>query len=166
MKKILLVTLTLASLIITCVYCQKKPPAGPPVVADPPARPDSLELSGYAVHFVQLPFPYAATDSSGQKTRYETAWLVRLDLKGMPAAYGPRPDFFLGDYAIPEYGGTATGIYFRIYDPALLARLNGQEIRYRNENGTLVSLNRKFEVPADWRKMQPEVENKVLGRGQ
>ncbi len=40
-------------------------------------------------------------------------------------------ELYIGDYRVPEYGGTRDGLYFRIYDERLLSRLEGKEFRYR-----------------------------------
>jgi len=95
-----------------------------------------LRLKEYSVHKVKLSFPYKMKSSNlenGEEKVYETAWLVKLELENMPTTYGPKIDFFVGEYKIPEYGGWKDGIYFRIYDEKVLEMINGQQFFYQKE---------------------------------
>ena len=55
-------------------------------------------------------------------------------------------ELYIGDYRIPEYGGTHDGLYFRIYDQKLLARLENKEFRYRFGPGEVRSLDTRFSM--------------------
>jgi len=110
---------------------------------------------------VQAAKPYIYRDSTYTLKESKTAYLVLLDLSGKPKAYGPVMNIFIGDYKIPEFGGTKTGIYFRIYDTAILQKLNKQKFYYRYSGSEKIFLDKYFESP-DLKKMKLENETEVL----
>lgn len=86
-------------------------------------------------------------DASGQKRSYSQVTVVHL--KGVfPPPMDTALDLFVGDTKIPEYGTTADGIYFKVYDPAILERHRGKELRYRFGNGPILSTGVKLEPGA------------------
>lgn len=153
--------------LLCCLACRNKPSGQQQTIARPASQPDSIRLIDQSIHYVKLAFPYQTTDEKGGKKQYTTAWLVRFRLENMPRAMGASMDFFIGDYQIPEYGGWENGIYFKIYDPALLEQLQGQAISIRTtseqKSTPTRQLFRKIDAPD---KLPLEEENKVLGRRQ
>ena len=93
-----------------------------------------------------LTVPFTTTNQVGKAQRFTEGYVVLLSLTG-PKFSGPKLDLFVGDYEVPEYGGWAKGIYFKVYDPALLSRLDGREFRYRFMDKRIQNLGRKLEVP-------------------
>jgi len=147
---------------ISSVSCQNK--AQSTQTKEEATARDSLQLVDYSIHFVELPFEYAITDSLGKKKHYVEAWLVKMQWKNMSAYPAQKVDFFIGDYRITEYGGWEKGIYFRIYDKQLLDKLNAKEISYLLPgHHNPISTKRKLEVDLS-KKKEKENENKVLGR--
>ena len=47
---------------------------------------------------------------------------------------------------IREHGSWEGGLYFWVYDPALVSRLNGQEISYTYDRGQRRSLGRRLDT--------------------
>lgn len=83
-------------------------------------------------------------DATGQKRAYSQVTVVHL--KGVfPPPMDTALDLFVGDTRIPEYGTTAEGIYFKVYDPALLEKHRGKELRYRFGDGPIRSTGARFE---------------------
>lgn len=157
-----------ALLALTFMFCQGKKTSAPQgdvaVVVPIESIQDSIQLLGYTVHQVKLATPYSTEDALGNSKKYEQAWLVKMELGNMPKYTNRKIDFFIGDYTIKEYGGWERGIYFRIYDKALLDQLVTKEIRYRSSTSdSVLSMHKIFEVPAD-KKFMLEDENKVLGK--
>lgn len=157
-----------ALLALTLMFCQGQkasPPQGDVAAVTPiESIQDSIQLIGYTVHQVKLTTPYVTNDAKGNSKKYEQAWLVKMELGNMPKYTNRKIDFFIGDYAIKEYGGWERGIYFRIYDKVVLDQLGTKEIRYRSSTSdSVMSTHKIFELPAD-KKFIMEDENKVLGK--
>jgi hypothetical protein len=123
-----------------------------------------LKLTGYEVHLTKAKKPYQyRTDNNTVIKKADKAYLVLLHLEPMPKVTNTRIDFYIGDYKVPEYGSTKTGIYFRIYDAALLARLKDQPISWQyGDQPRNVFENKRFQ--ADSKKLKIEQEETVLGK--
>ena len=90
----------------------------------------AIRLTSYQVVQLDLRAPVVHRDSAGREQTYHRAFLVTL--KGdFPRDQGLGLELFIGDYRIPEYGGTRDGLYFRIYDPKTISGFEGKEIKYR-----------------------------------
>jgi len=124
--------------------CRANPsPAGSSGAAP---RGETLELKGYEVIHLQLAEPLHRLDAAGRPATVSEAYLVRLEV-GKPKGWDELVRFYVGDYQVPEYGGWERGIYFKIYDPGLLTRLAGGELRYRIGGGELHGFGKRLEVP-------------------
>lgn len=108
------------------------------------SRP-AISLSSYDVVLLELKKPFVMRDREGKPQSYDRAYVVTL--KGrFPADQALGMELFIGDYRVPEYGGTRDGLYFRIYDEKLLARLEGKDFRYRFATKEIHSFNIRFSV--------------------
>jgi hypothetical protein len=87
---------------------------------------DSLLFSGVDVSLVQLEHEIKVNDKS-----YSQAYLIRLKISNMPKYSGSGVDFYIGNYKIPEYGGTEDGIYFKVFEKEVLQGMNSEKIRYK-----------------------------------
>ncbi|OLC28330.1 MAG: hypothetical protein AUH31_09505 [Armatimonadetes bacterium 13_1_40CM_64_14] len=89
-----------------------------------------IRLTSYEIAQIELKKPVRLRDTEGRERTYDRAYLVTL--KGtFPRDQARGLELYIGDYRVPEYGGTPDGLYFRIYDDKLLPRLEGKEFRYR-----------------------------------
>lgn len=116
-------------------------------------EPPELHIKDYKIFVQQLERPVMRKDAKGEKQRYEKVYVV--ELKGYFGEPRAIPiDIYIGDYRIPEYGGTKDGVYFKIYDSALLERLEGQPFALGIENRKVKILKLKFTPSAQrkWRK--------------
>lgn len=105
----------------------------------------AIQLVSYDVVRLELKKPVRLRDSEGKEQTYDRAYLVTL--KGtFPRNQGLGMELYIGDYRVPEYGGTRDGIYFRLYDEKLVASLEGKEFRYRFASKEIRSLNMRFSV--------------------
>jgi hypothetical protein len=105
----------------------------------------AVQLLSYEIVRLELKSPVRLRDSEGKEQSYERAYLVTL--KGtFPRNQGLGMELYIDDYRVPEYGGTRDGVYFRIYDDKLLARLEGKEFRYRFASKEIRSLDMRFSV--------------------
>jgi hypothetical protein len=111
----------------------------------PRASGERVELRGYEAYHVRLAQPFTRLEANGEKRTATEAYVVRLKIS-RPEFWGEKIDYFVGDYRIPEYGGWAEGIYFKVYDRDLFESLRGGELRYRIGNGPIVSFERRLEV--------------------
>jgi hypothetical protein len=107
---------------------------------------ETLELKGYELIHLQLAQPLRRLDAAGRPVTFSDAYLVRLEV-AKPQGWDELVRFYVGDYQVPEYGGWERGIYFKIYEPALLTRLAGGELRYRIGSGDRHSFGKRLEVP-------------------
>lgn len=123
--------------------CPRERQAAPPLL--PPAEPFAPRIRSLEIHRVSLERPRMIDTAAGPREVRE-AYLVLLQME-KPKFYGPALEILVGDWKVPEYGESDGGIYFRIYDPALLRRLAGQELRYRVAKGPAGSLRTTFAVP-------------------
>lgn len=120
-----------------------------------PARP---VLKAYQVHRVTLAQPRQVTMENGETQEVRAAYLIMLSMDPPPFR-GPILNVFLGDYRVPEYGGWDDGIYFKVYDRALLDRLDGQPFAYSVDGQPTRTLGMSFKVPdVDAMKTRPERE--------
>ena len=120
---------------------QTQPPTG--------ATP-SVHLESFQVVQQELKKPTRVRDSEGREQTYSRTYLVTL--KGtFPRDQGLGMELYIGDYRVPEYGGTADGLYFRVYDPKMLSSLEGKEFRYRFAGSQLNGLGVRFSA----KKTQP-----------
>lgn len=103
----------------------------------------TVGLSSYEIVQLELRKPVRLRDAEGKEQSYERAYLVTL--KGtFPRDQGIGMELFIGDYRVPEYGGTKDGIYFRIYDEEILNSLEGKDFRYRIGRTEIRSLGKRF----------------------
>ena len=104
-----------------------------------------IQLVSYDIVRLELKKPVRLRDLEGKEQTYDRAYLVTL--KGtFPRNQGLGMELYIGDYRVPEYGGTRDGIYFRLYDEKLAASLEGKEFRYRFASKEIRSLNMRFSV--------------------
>jgi hypothetical protein len=121
----------------------------------------TLELKDVQVYQVQAKEPYTYKDKENKTKEVNTAYLVKLVFDKRPQPTNDRIDFYIGDYRIPEYGGTSEGIYFRLIEPGLLDKLNNQAIGYQIGSQQKVSLKKNFMKP-DTRTLKPQTEESIL----
>jgi hypothetical protein len=125
MKRILVVTLGFLSLgssstLLRLVRAQSQDQA----------KREPVRLISYEIAQLELKKTVRLLDAEGKEQKYDRAYVVTL--KGtFPLNQALGLELYIGDYRIPEYGSTRDGLYFRIYDEKLLARLEGKEFRYR-----------------------------------
>jgi hypothetical protein len=87
--------------------------------------------------------PLSVRVAGGELKSYSEGWEVRL--RGTFPIYGDRAmELYVGDYRVPEYGGTADGLYFRLYDSKVVAGLAGREISWRFGREPLRPLGLRF----------------------
>lgn len=88
-----------------------------------------VQLYSYAVEKQSLKAPVMKADARGEKRQFDSVYIVRI--KGQIPVHRAVPvQLFIGDHPIREYGSTGDGIYFKVYDVALLRRWHGKSIRY------------------------------------
>ena len=121
----------------------------------------AMAIKEISVHFVEAKEMYRYRDTAYKLHESKTAYLVFMDLDNMPTKASSALNIYIGDYKIPEYGGTFTGIYFRIYDQKLLKRLDKQTIYYQIDKGEKRSLNRQFIIPQQ-QSMKKQTEEDVM----
>lgn len=138
--------LVLALTLLPALACRAESPSRAGSAVSPAPRAEKLQLSKIEVARLALDRPVRQPDAAGVPKDWSEAYLVRLEME--------RPDFwneivrlYVGDWQVPEYGGWERGIYFKVYDPAFLTRLNGGELRYRIGRGQAQSFGRRLEVP-------------------
>jgi hypothetical protein len=124
---------------------------------------DKIELKDISVYRVQGKKAYKYVDKDKKSKETKTAYLVIFKFDAKPPVTNTVVKYYIGDYAIPEYGGTSDGIYFRILDPTLLSKLDKQEISYRIATSEKVSLKKQFIMP-DTKGMKVEEEEAVWKR--
>ncbi len=106
-------------------------------------KPLNVKINSYEIVRLELKTPVRLRDAEGKEQSYERAYLVTL--KGtFPRDEGLGMELYIGDYRVPEYGGTKDGIYFRIYDEKVLNNLEGKEFRYRFGPTEIHSLEKRF----------------------
>jgi hypothetical protein len=138
MKRILLVLLGFLTL-GSCV-CMLRPVHAQ---SHDQARREPLRLISYEIAQLELKKPIRLLDREGKEQKYDRAYLVTL--KGtFPLNQALAFELFIGDYRIPEYGSTRDGLYFRIYDERVLARLEGKEFRYRFASPEIRGFDMRF----------------------
>jgi hypothetical protein len=126
-------------------------------------QPTPLELTGVELHKVRLSYPHKLREKDGKEKVYEQAWLVLFSFKNPPPTMDTRMDFYIGDYQVPEYGGSKNGIYFRIYEESLLRSLDEKEISVGVGGKKERSLGKKLSTK-DYRKLSIEEESALLKR--
>lgn len=125
----------------------------------------TIELKEYVVHQVQGKKYYTYKDKDNKRKESKTAYLVTLTFAQKLEPMDINIDYYIGDYKIPEYGGTENGIYFRLIEPGLLEKLNNQSFSYKVGNEERVPLKKKFVAP-DVKRMKVETEESVLRQKQ
>lgn len=125
----------------------------------------NIELKEYAVHQVQGKKSYTYKDKDNKRKESKTAYLVTLTFAQELKPMDINIDYYIGDYKIPEYGGTENGIYFRLVEPGLLEKLDNQPISYKVANQERIPFNKNFVKP-DIKNMKVESEESVLKRKQ
>ena len=121
----------------------------------------AIELKNVTIHFVEAKKTYQYRDSAYKLYQSKTAYMVFMDLENIPRNAGTALNIYIGDYKVPEYGGTPTGIYFRIYDQKILQRLDKQIIYYQIDKGEKRSFNKQFSVP-DQNTLKKQSEEELL----
>ncbi len=145
MKRILAVALGFLTLgFLTFVSSASLPALAAAQTQDQAVR-EQIRLISYEVSQLELKKTVQLLDTEGKEQRYDRAYIVTL--KGsFPLNQALGFELYIGDYRIPEYGGTHDGLYFRIYDQKLLSRLENKEFRYRFGPGEVRSLDTRFSM--------------------
>jgi hypothetical protein len=105
--------------------------------------PDPIKITGYDIYEQKLRGPMTVMDVHGAKRTYTKVYVVELKGEfGEPSAIPL--DIFIGDYKIPEYGGSKEGIYFKIYDKKLLEQLEKKPFGYGYQNQKIKTLGLMF----------------------
>ena len=113
------------------------------VQAQDQTKREPIRLISYEITQLELKKTVRLLDTEGKEQKYDRAYVVTV--KGnFPLYQALGFELYIGDYRIPEYGGTRDGLYFRIYDERLLSRLEGKEFRYRFGPGETHSLETRF----------------------
>ena len=106
-------------------------------------QPREPHIKSHQIFIQQLKQPLTRRDERGEERQYREIYVV--ELKGYFGEARAIPiEVYIGDYKIPEYGGTKDGIYFKIYDRALLDRLEGQAFALGIENQKMEILKLRF----------------------
>jgi hypothetical protein len=101
-----------------------------------PAYAGDVRLDSYSVERQHLKAPRSVRDVNGQRRFYSDVYIVKL--KGDIPIYRAVPvQLFIGDDPIREYGATAGGIYFKVYEFEQLRRWDGKAFRYALRPGEL-----------------------------
>jgi hypothetical protein len=104
---------------------------------------EEISIASYDISVQEFDKPFTKIDEKGVKRSYKKAYVVRL--RGNFGEIGAIPvDIFVGDYRIPEYGGTKDGIYFKIYDDELLEKLEGKPLGYGFQGQKVETLDIQF----------------------
>lgn len=148
-------------IIISCVVSLTAPAVTDAQEQKSQQQQPAMELKNVAVHYVEAKKIYQYRDSAYKLYESKTAYLVFMDLENIPRKAGSALNIYIGDYKVPEYGGTQTGIYFRIYDQKILQRLDKQMIYYQIDKGEKRSLNKQFSVP-DQKNLKKQSEEELL----
>jgi hypothetical protein len=107
------------------------------------AKREPVRLISYEIAQLELKKTVRLLDTEGKEQKYDRAYVVTL--KGtFPLNQALGLELYIGDYRVPEYGSTRDGLYFRIYDEKLLARLEGKEFRYRFGSPEIHSFEMRF----------------------
>ena len=113
-----------------------------PIAASAQERRRGLEIRSYEIALADLERPETRV-TDGVRRTFEQVYIVELE--GDFGAFGAIPvDVYIGDHRIEEYGGTRDGIYFKVYDEALLDRLEGQPFAYGFEGRKVETLDLRF----------------------
>ena len=108
-------------------------------------KAEAIRLNSYDVVQLELKTPVRLRDTEGKEHSYDRAYVFTL--KGtFPRDQAMALELYIGDYQIPEYGGTRDGLYFRIYDPKLLERFDGKEFRYRFGSPEIHGFGQRFSL--------------------
>jgi len=106
-------------------------------------KPRDIRITGYEIFEQNFEKPLVRLDERGTPRSYSRAYVVHLKgYFGEPSAIPI--DIFIGDYRVPEYGGTTEGIYFRIYDEKLLKKLAGSSFSYGFEGRKVETTSVRF----------------------
>jgi hypothetical protein len=147
-RRLLLIALVALAL-LPALACRAEPPSRAASAVSPVSqtpRAEKLHLGKIEVSRLALDRAVRQPDAAGAPKDWTEAYLVRLEME-RPSFWNELVRLYVGDWQVPEYGGWQRGIYFKVYDPALLTRLNGGELRYRIGSGQPQSFGRRLEVP-------------------
>lgn len=116
-----------------------------PVLHNEESQEEAISIRGVTVSEIHLPRAFKVM-KNGEEKSYTKAHKVSLQGSFMVDRAIP-VEIFIGDYRVPEYGGTPDGIYFKIYDEKLLKSLNNQFIAYGfdNKKWRILSLQLKLD---------------------
>ncbi len=103
-----------------------------PIIHNEENREESISIRGITISEIDLPRVFTVA-KNGEEKSYTKAHKVSLQGNFMVDRAIP-VEIYIGDYKVPEYGGAADGIYFKIYDKELLKSLNNQFIAYGFDN--------------------------------
>lgn len=103
----------------------------------------NISISSYEISVHEFEKPFMKIDTKGTKRSYTKVYIINLKGNfGEPSAIPV--DIFIGDYKVPEYGGTKDGIYFRIYDEKLLEDLENKQFSYGFQNQKVKTFKLRF----------------------
>ncbi len=102
-----------------------------------------LRIDSITVTDVAFEAPVERRDAEGEPQVYDAAFRIRIGGR-FPADRAVAVELFIGNYAVPEYGGNAEELYFTVYDQDLLASFEGEMLRYRVVGGELRDLGVQF----------------------
>lgn len=106
-------------------------------------KTQEIRITGYDIFEQDFEKPLTRIDERGARRTYGRAYVVHVKGSfGEPRAIPV--DLFIGDYRVPEYGGTKEGIYFRIYDDTLLEKLEGRLFAYGFEGQKVRTTDVRF----------------------
>src|SRR5689334_22639567 len=111
-------------LALPAMACRAEPPSRSASAVSPAPRAEKLQLGKIEVARLALDRPVRQPDATGALKDWTDAYLVRLEME-RPNFWNELVRLYVGDWQVPEYGGWERGIYFKVYDPELLTRLNG-----------------------------------------
>ncbi|TCS33749.1 hypothetical protein EDC30_11539 [Paucimonas lemoignei] len=109
---------------------------------------NNVRLDSYSIEKKALVAPQAARDAAGAERSFHAVYLVKV--KGIvPTNYALPVQLFVGDIPVREYGATRDGIYFKVYDPQVLKKMNGKPFRYATVGKAAQQTALVFKAPAE-----------------
>jgi hypothetical protein len=145
MKRILAIALRLSTIGSSAIIIGSSPAQAQDQTKQDQTKREPIRLTSYEVSQFELKSTVRLLDTEGKEQKYDRAYVVTL--KGnFPLNQALGFELYVGDYRVPEYGGTHDGLYFRIYDQQLLSRLENKEFRYRFGPGKMRSLDARFSM--------------------
>lgn len=104
----------------------------------------AIEIRAVEIYSAPLPEPRLYRDSEGLERTAEDVLIVELEGDFGKARAIP-VEIYIGDYKVEEYGGSEKGIYFKVYDPELLSRLEGRQLAYGFQGQKVRTLELRFQ---------------------